>query len=129
MDKNKSFIIKIVVVVTYLFMVLMNGLANALPIGGITTGEVSDMYFDLFAPATYTFIIWGLIYLLLLGYTLYQLGLFQADKGASRTELFQQIGIYFSISSVANGLWILAWHFDAIWLSLLLMLVDPGLAF
>jgi len=123
MDKNKSFIIKIVVVVTYLFMVLMNGLANALPIGGITTGEVSDMYFDLFAPATYTFIIWGLIYLLLLGYTLYQLGLFQADKGASRTELFQQIGIYFSISSVANGLWILAWHFDAIWLSLLLMLV------
>ena len=122
MAKNNSFI-KIAVVLTYLFMILLNGLANALPIGGVTTGEVSDKYFDLFAPASITFSIWGLIYLLLLGYTLYQLGLFQADKGAGRAPLFQQIGIYFSISSVANGLWILAWHYQVIWLSLLLMLV------
>ena len=121
--KSNNSIIKIAVVVTYLFMVLLNGLANVLPIGGVTTGEVSDKYFDLFAPASITFSIWGLIYLLLLGYTLYQLGLFQTDKGASRGDLFQQIGIYFSVSSVANGLWILTWHYEVIWLSLLLILV------
>ena len=77
-------------VVTYLFMILLNGLANALPIGGVGTGEVSDKYFDLFAPASVTFSIWGLIYLLLLGYTLYQLGLFQTDKGAGRRICFNK---------------------------------------
>ncbi|MFO7951430.1 MAG: tryptophan-rich sensory protein [Bacillota bacterium] len=123
MKDNNGLIIKIVVVITYLLMIILNGLANALPINGITTGEVSNMYFDLFAPSTITFSIWGLIYLLLAGYTLYQLGLFQADKGTGRESLFQKIGIYFSISSVANGLWILTWHYDVIWLSLLFMLV------
>ncbi len=114
---------KIIVAVTYLFMIIMNGLANSIPINGVTTGEVSDSYPDLFAPASVTFAIWGLIYLLLAAYTLYQFGFFRQDKGAGRAELFTTIGIYFSISSIANGLWILAWHYDAIGLSLLLMLV------
>jgi len=115
--------IKIVVAVTFIFMIIMNGLANSIPINGVTTGEVSDSYPDLFAPASITFAIWGLIYLLLAAYTLYQFGLFRQDKGTGRAELFTTIGIYFSISSVANGLWILAWHYDAIGLSLLLMII------
>ncbi len=123
MDKNRGFIIKVVVAATYLIMVTVNALANAIPINGVTTGEVSDAYPDLFAPATITFSIWGLIYLLLAGYVLYQFGFFQADRGAARNDLFQKIGIYFAISSVANALWIIAWHNFVIWLSLLLMIV------
>ncbi len=123
MDKNRGFIIKIVVAATYLIMVIVNALANAIPINGVTTGQVSDAYPDLFAPASITFSIWGLIYLLLAGYILYQFGFFQADRGASRGDLFQKIGIYFAISSVANALWIFAWHNFVIWLSLLLMIV------
>lgn len=123
MNKNDGFVIKIVVAVTYLVMILLNGLANALPINNTTTGEVSDAFFDLFAPATITFSIWGLIYLLLAGYTLYQFGLFQADKGASRESLFQKVGIYFAISSVANALWIVSWHYYAVGISFLLMVI------
>ncbi len=123
MDRNRGFIIKIVVAATYLIMVTVNALANAIPINGVTTGQVSDAYPDLFAPATITFSIWGLIYLLLAGYTLYQFGFFQADRGAAREELFQNIGIFFAISSLANALWILAWHNFVIWLSLLFMIV------
>ncbi len=123
MNKSKYSTVKIVVTVTYLTMVLVNALANSLPINGITTGQVSDSYPDLFAPAGITFAIWGLIYLLLAGYIVYQFGFFQADRGAAREELFQKVGIYFSISSVTNALWIFAWHYFVIWLSLLLMIV------
>ncbi len=123
MDKNRGFMIKVVVAATYLTMVIVNGLANAIPINGVTTGGVSDSYPDLFAPASLTFAIWGLIYILLAGYTLYQFGLFQADRGAAREELFQQVGILFAISSVANFFWIFAWHYEAIWLSLIFMII------
>jgi hypothetical protein len=122
-DKNRGFVIKVVVAATYLAMIIVNALANAIPINGVTTGGVSNSYPDLFAPASITFSIWGLIYILLAGYTFYQFGLFQADRGAAREELFQSVGILFAISSVANSLWIFAWHYDAIWLSLLFMIV------
>ena len=123
MKNNKGLTIKIVVAATYLAMVIINALANAIPINGVTTGGVSDSYPDLFAPAPLTFSIWGLIYLLLAGYTIYQFGLFQSDSGAAREELFQKVGVLFAISSVANFLWIFAWHFQAIWLSLIFMIV------
>jgi len=123
MNKDKGFVIKVVVAVTYLAMVIVNALANAIPINGVTTGGVSDAYPDLFAPASLTFAIWGLIYILLAGYTLYQFGLFQADRSAAREELFQKVGVLFAISSAANFFWIFAWHYEAIWLSLLFMIV------
>ena len=49
----------------FLFTVAVNGLANALPINDITTGELSDMYPNLFVPAGLTFAVWGVIYILL----------------------------------------------------------------
>jgi hypothetical protein len=124
MSDSKQFnIVKAAVAITYLVMVAVNAMATALPINGITTGDVSDSFPNLFAPAGITFSIWGLIYLLLAAYTLYQFGLFQQDKGAARKALFTRIGILFSISSIVNALWIFAWHFYSIGLSLLLMLV------
>lgn len=104
-------------------MVIVNALANALPINGLTTGQLSDFYPNLFAPAGWTFAIWGLIYLLLAGYTLYQLGVFQDNMDTARGELLNKVGILFSISSIANAAWIFAWHYRVIPLSLLLIVV------
>jgi len=115
--------IKIVVVVTYLVMIVVNALANILPINGIDTGAVSDSYPNLFAPAGLTFSIWGVIYLLLAGHTLYQFGLFQGDKSKVKTELLKKVGIVFSASSVVNAAWIFSWHYGMIGLSVILMLV------
>jgi hypothetical protein len=119
--RDKNIIVKIVVAVTYLAMVTVNVLANALPINNRSTGAVSNAYQNLFAPAGLTFSIWGLIYLLLAGYTLYQFGLFQSDKGNRRIELFKKIGLYFILSSLANIAWIFSWHYDFIGISVLLM--------
>jgi hypothetical protein len=115
----------IIVVLTFLLMVIMNVLANALPINNITTGAVSDSYANLFAPAGITFSIWLIIYLLLLGYTLYQLGEFKRVSYVTE-QLHKSIGFYFALSSVANALWILAWHYGQIAISVLLMFIILG---
>lgn len=122
--KDKHMVIKIVATGSYFFMLLLNILANLVPINGVTTGEVSDAYPDLVAPATTTFLIWGVIYVLLILYTLYQWGFLQTSPGAAREKLFVGLGPYFSAAALANGFWILAWHYEAIGLSLLLVAVN-----
>lgn len=124
MQRNqKQLILRISVLITFIAVVVINALANILPINGIGSGEVSDLYANLFAPAGITFTIWSLIYVLLGVYSVYQLGLFQKDPDKMPNELLNEIAIYFSISSLANFSWIFAWHYQIIWLSLILMLI------
>jgi len=118
---NNNLFIKISVVLTYLGMVAVNAMANALPINGVNTGQVSDAYANLFAPTGLTFSIWGVIYALLAAYTLYQFGLFEKNKSDKREALFKKVGLYFSLTSIINILWIFSWHYDFIGASLLLM--------
>ena len=119
--------VKALVGLTYVAMIAVNVLANALPINGRTTGAVSDAYPNLFAPAGVTFAIWGLIYLLLGAHVLYQFGLFHVtdDKGgvgeSRRVSLLERVGVLFSLSSIANVAWILSWHYDLILVSTLLL--------
>ncbi len=121
MKKQKDLFLKILVAISYLAMVSVNALANILPINNIGTGEVSEKYANLFAPAGLTFSIWGLIYLLLGLYVLYQFGLWQKNKEKNQS-LIKKINIYFIFSSIANILWIFAWHYDFIGISVLLII-------
>ncbi|MDY0288237.1 MAG: tryptophan-rich sensory protein [Sphaerochaeta sp.] len=122
MKKKQKFTpTSILVTITFVLMVTVNALANILPIAGITTGEVSDSFPNLFAPAGITFSIWGVIYLLLGLYTLYQLGLFQKENPTDKA-LLAQIGSIFAFSSLINSVWIFCWHYQLILFSLVLML-------
>lgn len=121
--KGQDTFIKLITAATFFIMIAVNAMANILPINGVTTGGVSDSYKNLFAPAGITFAIWGLIYLLLFGYTLYYLGLFRNGRGSRDRELLGRVGIIFSLSSIANAAWIFSWHYGNIPLSMLLMLV------
>lgn len=111
------------VTITFLIMVAVNAMANILPINGKNMGQISDSYPNLFAPAGLTFAIWGLIYLLLAGYTVYQLGFLQKEKSLIRQALLTKIGVLFSISSAANAIWIFSWHYEILPASMMLMLV------
>lgn len=114
--------IKILVAVTYVIMVAANVAANALPLNGRNTGEISAAYDNLFTPAGVTFAIWSVIYLLLGAHVLYQLGLFRdRPDTADDTALLNRIGLLFSLSSLANTAWIFAWHYDLIPLSAVLL--------
>ena len=55
----KDKIRQITVVLTSLFTIVVNSLANALPLNGQTTGEISDRFVVYFTPAGYVFSIWG----------------------------------------------------------------------
>lgn len=112
---------KISVALVYVIMIVINYLANALPINNIDTGAVSDLYPNLFAPSGITFSIWGIIYLLLGLFVLYQFGVFK-KLNLKENKLLNKISIFFIISSVANALWIFSWHYSILWLSIILML-------
>jgi len=118
---NTRLSLKLFVAATFVLMVTVNALAALLPINGVTPGEVSDSYPNLFAPAGYTFSIWSLIYLLLAAHTLYQIGLFRGREHSASADLLRKTGIVFSISSLVNTAWIFAWHYKLIPLSMALM--------
>jgi len=116
--------IKVVVLLTYLAMIATNVLANALPLNGRRTGDVSDAYPSLFTPAGVTFSVWGVIYLLLGAHVLYQLGLFRdGPDTAEQSALLNRVGMLFAVSSLANTAWVFAWHYDHIPLSAVLIVV------
>ena len=121
--KTNSLLGKILIPLSYLGMIGVNWMANAKPINGKTTGQVSDAYGNLFAPTGFTFAIWGLIYLLLAGYVLYYLGFFRDMRRPADVSLLENTGIVFVISSAANAAWIYAWHYDILWLSMVLMVI------
>lgn len=120
--KNKN-TCKILVVFSLVLMIAVNALANILPINGIGTGAVSDSFPNLFAPAGITFAIWGLIYLLLSIYAIYQTGLFSKEKTSFDSEWLRTVGFFFVLSSMANTIWIFAWHYKIIEVSLVMMLI------
>lgn len=111
---------KVVVAISFLIMIFVNAIANIIPLNGYTTGEVSDLYKNLFAPDAITFAIWGLIYVLLAIYVVYQLFF---NKKNSYIDLYEKIGFYFTLSCIANSAWIFLWHFLQIGFSFVFMLV------
>jgi len=97
--------------------IVVNGLANALPLGGKSTGEVSALYESLITPAGFTFAIWSLIYLWLLVYVI-----FQALPAQRDSQLLASVGKWFIISCVFNAAWMFCWHYLQIELSVIMML-------
>lgn len=103
-------------------VVVVNILADALPINGLTTGEISDLYPNLFTPAGFTFSVWGLIYLLLAAFTVYSLVQVHRRNETVAAHV-NRIGAWFFISCLANIGWIFAWHGGMLPVSVAVMLL------
>jgi hypothetical protein len=126
MNRFRSCLILSILNITgYLAVVTVNALANILPINGVTTGELSDRYPNLFVPAGITFSIWGLIYILLAIFVVYQL-VSVLKRDPEGYEFTERTGIFFFVSCIANAGWIFAWHYTIVPLSLVLMLILLG---
>ena len=100
-----------------IIMLAVNLLANVLPINGVLTADISNSIPSLFTPAGYVFIIWGVIYIALLAFTVYQALPSQKDN-----QTLKHIGPWFFISSLFNAAWIFAWHYSQFAFSVVLML-------
>ncbi len=109
---------QISVLVATVATLVVNYLANALPIGGITTGAAADLYKIFFFPAGYAFAIWGVIYLGLGVYTAWQLLPAQRDNA-----LLDKIGLYYIFTCLGNIVWIFVWQYQYPLWSIIPMLV------
>jgi len=110
--------------VLFLGVIAVNALANILPINGYNTGQVSAFYPNAFVPAGFTFSIWGVIYLLLLSYTIgYTYYTLKQQQFPKAFIFIERINIYFLMTCVLNMAWILAWHYLQIELSVVIMLL------
>ena len=118
--KNNNLPLKIIAAASLVAMVFVNYLAQMLPLNGMTPGEVSDSLPNLFAPAGLTFSIWGVIYVLLAAFAVFQFGF---SKGTPSSPSLDKVRVTFAVSSLANIGWIFAWHYRQFELSLALMAI------
>lgn len=116
-----SGLLKWVNVLAFLAMIIINAMANLLPIGGHTTGQISSQYPNLFTPAPFTFAIWGVIYLFMCIYIVMQLVMSNNNMSLQRVQ--SSIGIWFIVSCLFNIAWIFCWHYSRIGLSVVAMLL------
>jgi benzodiazapine receptor len=101
----------------FILLILVNVLSSSVPLGGQTMIEISAKYPSLFTPAGFTFAIWGLIYL---GLTLFVI--YQALPGQRSDPLLPRISFLFKLNCLLNAAWVILWHYDYLFLSLILML-------
>ena len=87
--------------------IIMNSLVNILPVNGVTTGEVSDSYPNLFTPPGYVFAIWGVIYTLAIIFMVYQVRSSQRNE-----EYLGEIGFLYVTSAALNIIWLFVFHYS-----------------
>lgn len=104
-------------IVLFFAVIVVNYLASTNKINKMSPGQISDSYPVLITPAGYVFSIWGLIYLLLLIFCIFQFLPKYEDS-----QPVKEIGIFFSLTCLENIGWIFAWHYKMFALSLLIML-------
>lgn len=103
-----------------LLVIGVNYISQAVRLNDTTIGEVSNTYDNLFTPASYAFSIWGLIFLGLLAFAIFQIH--RAYFTRSSTEFISQIGYWFCLANILNSAWVIAFVYDYMGLSVLIML-------
>lgn len=109
---------KLLVLFSTILVLTFNLLANLLPFNGVSTATVSDSFDVFFVPAGYVFSIWGVIYILLIGFTI-----FNFLPQSANSDRLAKVAPWYLLSSVANSAWLLSWHYQFFGLSVLLMVV------
>jgi hypothetical protein len=117
----KDILRQLFVALTILATIVVNVLANALPINGLNTGAISDRFKVYFVPAGYVFAIWGVIYIGLIA-----LAVFQALPSQRENPRMRATGWWISLGGLANIAWIFLWHYEQFPLTLIAMLVLLG---
>lgn len=106
--------------ISVVLVIGINYLSQALRLNSTTIGEMSSKYDNLFTPASYAFSIWGLIFLSLLAYAIFQVR--QTFFTSEPTVFIAQTGYWFILANVLNCFWVLAFVYNFIGLSVILML-------
>jgi hypothetical protein len=117
MANSSSSILRYANILFFALTVIVNSLAGSTTIiGGRNTAQVSDANPTLITPAGYVFSIWGIIYILLGAFVVYQALPKQQGK-----DYQKRIGWLFVLSSIINITWLFVWQFEYLALSVVLI--------
>lgn len=115
---NRDITRQVVVVIALIGTLAVNFLSNALPINGQTSAEVANRLPIYFVPDNYVFSIWGIIYVFLAGFAIYQ-----ALPSQRENPRLRRIGYWFVLSSVANSVWLFLFHYEQFLLTMVAMII------
>ena len=123
---KQSLIVRTILVLNLIFflgMLFVNYASLMGNINSVTMNEVSDKYNNLFTPASITFSVWGVIYAALLMFVIWQLrSLFLKNISPADYMVTRKTGLLFLLTCVLNSTWILAWHYEKLFFSTMLMM-------
>ena len=118
---KKQQTLSIVNLLAVIFAIGINYYSQIYTIQGYRVSDKSEEYNNLFTPAGYAFSIWGLIFIAILVFAIYQV--YKTFVKKQTFDFISQTGWWFALANIANGLWIVAWLSDYTWLSVVVMLV------
>lgn len=102
-------------IIAFVLTVIVNSLAGSTTlIGGVNTAQISNSNPTLITPAGYVFSIWGIIYVLLGVFVIFQ-------ALPSQKEYTTRIGWLFVLSSIINIAWLFLWQYEFLSSSIALM--------
>src|SRR4030042_5574935 len=109
----KDILRQISVVLTILGTLVVNVLADMVPINGLNTGAISDRFKVYFVPAGYVFSIWGVIYLGIIAFAV-----FQALPSQRENPRMRATGWWVALGGLGKSAWIFLWHFEPVTLTI-----------
>jgi len=113
---NKDLSRQLLNVFGLIFALVINALATTLPLNGTTTAQISNNFPLIFTPAGYVFSIWGIIYLGLIAFTIYQ-----ALPSQRENPRLRKLGLLFLVSSLLNAFWLVSFHYLQFGTAMILM--------
>ena len=119
-ETNSGLGLSIATIIAIFATLIVNSLSNFFPPGGRNIGEIANTILSgvLIIPANYAFAIWGLIYLGLIAYSIYQLRHSQRSRAT-----IQQVNALVILASLAQIFWVYLFTLQLFWPSVVAMLV------
>jgi hypothetical protein len=108
---------QLLVILVYAVTLVVNSMASSGALGGTPTRDISNAYPILFVPANITFSIWGVIYL---GLTVFVI--FQALPAQRENPAVKRISGLFILSGLFNMVWLVLFQNFQFWASVPFML-------
>lgn len=117
---NRDVIRQIANVVFVILTLAVNSLSQIIPFNGQTSAQIANRYAErtYFLPANYVFSIWGIIYIGMIAFAVYQ-----ALPAQRENPRLRRIGYWFVLSCIANATWLVLFHWNQFALSTVAMIV------